>query len=303
MKMSKTSPPPKQKKYALSSFELRKPGLLELLFKRSFTVGMADYIFHIGIYGSIITGAIMEISNLIPTFASLFNGLGWLISWSHGATGIFLVVGGVGFVLRYLRNAGFRLACGRTFYVDFPFLLIIGVTGILQALAVFGLMPIVGFMSTSLQWVASIHVTIIYTWLIASLFLGGAIRHGLATVVWRLSDPDKKHALFLTFSDACGRCGRCVEFCAYHELRSGGKVEAPVLKLRRYFKMLENRSLPASEVKALTEHITACTMCGLCTGVCPFSFNFIDMYKELLAYASKINPPSPLGQKLAPQAI
>src|SRR5208337_4409200 len=150
-----------------------------------------------------------------------------LISWSHGVTGIFLIVGGVGFVLRYLRNASFRLACGRTFYVDFPFLLVIGVTGILQALAVFGLMPIVGFTSTSLQWVVSLHVTIIYIWLVASLFLGGSVRHGLATVVWTRTDPEKKHSLFLTFSDACGRCGRCVEFCAFHDLTGGGKVEAP----------------------------------------------------------------------------
>ena len=264
---------------------------------------MADFIFHVGIYGSIVTGAIMEISNLIPTFASLFNGLGWLISWSHGVTGIFLIVGGVGFVLRYLRNASFRLACGRTFYVDFPFLLVIGVTGILQALAVFGLMPIVGFTSTSLQWVVSLHVTIIYIWLVASLFLGGSVRHGLATVVWTRTDPEKKHSLFLTFSDACGRCGRCVEFCAFHDLTGGGKVEAPVLKLRRYFKMIENRFLPINEVQALTEHITACTMCGLCTGVCPFSFNFIDMYKELLAYARKINPTPTLVQNVSPKAI
>ena len=288
MKLNRKSS--REKTYALSSFELNKPGLLELLFKRSFTVGMADYAFHVGLYGSIATGALMEISNLIPAFAGLFDGLGWLVSWLHGVTGVFIVVGGLGFVLRYLRSPSFRLACGRTFYVDFPFLLVIGSTGILQALAVFGLMPIVGFTSTSLQWVASIHVMSIYGWIVASLFLGGAVRHGLATVVWRLSSTEKKHSLFLTFSDACGRCGRCVEFCAYHELRGGGKVEAPVLKLRRYSKMIANRSLPVSEVKALTEHIAACTMCGLCTGVCPFSFNFVDMYKELLLYASKVVP-------------
>ena len=56
--------PSKEKRYRLSSLNLEKPGLLELLFRRSFIVGLADYAFHIGLYGSIITGAIMEISNL-----------------------------------------------------------------------------------------------------------------------------------------------------------------------------------------------------------------------------------------------
>jgi ferredoxin len=298
-KMSKLSSS-RAKTYALSSFEVNKPGLVELLFKRSFTVGMADYLFHIGLYGSIITGALMEISNLVPGFADFFNGVGWLISWSHGATGVFIVVGGVGFVLRYFKKGSFRLATGRTFYVDFPFLLIIGVTGMLQALAVFGLMPVVGFTSSSLEWVASIHVTMIYTWILASLFLGGAVRHGLAVLMWRFTDPEKKHAQFLTFSDACGRCGRCVEFCSLYEATKGAGV-APVLKVRRYFKMIAAGSLTESEVKSIAEQTAACTMCGLCVAVCPFSFNFVDLYKELLAYASKVIPVPSVGGHTTPQ--
>ena len=292
MKMSESSSS-KAKRYALSSFELKKPGLLELLFKRSFAVGMADIVFHIGLYGSIITGAVMEISNLASSFADLFSGFGWLISWSHGATGFFILVGGVGFVLRYFKNANFRLACGRTFYVDFAFLLIIAVTGMLQALAVFGLMPVVGFMGYSLEWVASIHVTMIYTWILASLFLGGAVRHGLAVVVWRFTSPEKKRALFLTFSDACGRCGRCVEFCSLYDA-TRGVTQAPVLKLRRYFKMMATGSLPPSEVESIADQVAACTMCGLCGAVCPFSFNFVDLYKELLAYARQGLPTARL---------
>ena len=131
-------------------------------------------------------------------------------------------------------------------------------------------------------------MTTIYAWIVVSLLLGGAVRHALATVVWRLTSPEKKHAVSLTFSDACGRCGRCVEVCPLYEATDGAKVEAPVLKLRRYFRMVATRSLSAGEVKSIAEQTAACTLCGLCVGVCPFSFNFVDMYKDLLGYANKI---------------
>jgi ferredoxin len=292
----------KTKRYRLSSFDMHKPGLLELLFKRSFVVGVSDYVFHIGIFGSIITGAIAEISNLIAGSAELFNGFGWLVSRLHGVTGIFLMLGGLGFVLRYFRNRSFRVAYGRIFYLDLAFMGIIAITGSLQALPVFGLMQFDSFSAYSLRWVGSLHVTIIYVWIIASLFAGGAIRQGAAAVVWRLTSPENKHRLALVFSDACGRCGRCVEACPLYEAMDGSDVEAPVLKLRKYFKMIATKSLPASEIKLIAEQTAACTMCGLCVGVCPFSFNFVDMYKELLAYANKIYPLSSVKPLISPGA-
>ncbi len=281
-------PTPETKRYRLSSFDLSKPGLLALLFNRSVIVGMADYIFHIGLYGSIITGAITEISNFVPGFAGIFGGLGWLISWSHGVTGVLLVVGGAGFVAKYFMNRYFRLAYGRIFFLDLAFMLAIAITGTLQALAVFGLMQVNSFTAYPLTWAASIHVTIIYAWIVVSLFVGGAVRHALATVMWRTLSPGRKEAIFLTFSDACGRCGRCVEVCPLYEAMDGARVEAPVLKLRKYFRMVATGSLAAGEIKSIAEQTTVCTLCGLCAGVCPFSFNFVDMYKALLSYANKI---------------
>jgi ferredoxin len=300
--MAKTASP-KSKRYRLSSFNLTKPGLLTLLFRRSFIVGMSDFTFHIGLFGSIITGGIMEFSNLAPWFAAFFNGYGWLISWSHGVTGVFLVIGGAGFVARYVRNRYFRLAYGKTFYLDLAFMVTIAVTGTLQALAVFGLLPVVGFTPYPFEWAASIHVTMIYAWAVLSLFLGGAAKQAVAAVAWRLTSPANKHATFLTFSDACGRCGRCAEVCPLYEATGGADVEAPVLKLRKYFRMVAKGSLPASEVKSIAEQTTVCTLCGLCAGVCPFSFNFVDMYKWLLAYANRLYPLSPLGQSIAPQSV
>jgi ferredoxin len=180
---------------------------------------------------------------------------------------------------------------------------IITITGTLQALAVFGILPVVGFTVYLFEWSASIHVTMIYAWIILSLFLGGAVRQGAAAVAWRLTSPEKKYATFLTFSDACGRCGRCVEVCPLYEAMDGADVEAPVLKLRKYFRMVASGSLPASEIRSIVEQTAVCTMCGLCVGVCPFSFNFVDMYKWLLAYANKIYPTNSLGQRIAPQAV
>jgi ferredoxin len=187
------------------------------------------------------------------------------------------------------------------FYLDLAFLLTIAITGTLQALAVFGLIQVESFTVYPFKWVGSILVTAVYAWIVASLFLGGAVRHALATVVWRLASPEKRQAIFLTFSDACGRCGRCIEVCPVYEATDGAKVEAPVFKLRRYFKMIAARSLPADEIKSIAEQTAACTMCGLCVGVCPFSFNFVDMFKDLLAYAKKLYPIPSLKQHAAPQ--
>jgi NAD-dependent dihydropyrimidine dehydrogenase PreA subunit len=285
-----------ENKYRLASFDLVKPGFLTLLFKRSFIIGMADYIFHIGIYGSIITGAIMEISNFIPMFASMFSGFGWLIAWSHGVTGILLIVGGAGFVMRYFKNQYFALAWGKIFYMDLIFLLAIAITGILQGLPVFGVIAVIGFTPYSLSWVASIHITIIYAWIVTSLFVGGAVRHALATVVWRFTSTEKKHALFSTFSDACGRCGRCVEICSLYEATKGTS-QSPIVKLKKYFKAIATRSLTGEEIRSIGEQTALCTMCGLCAGVCPFSFDFVGMYKELLAYIGRAVPVTSLASE------
>lgn len=170
-------------------------------------------------------------------------------------------------------------------------MMVIAITGILQALPVFGFIPVDSFAPYSLQWIASIHVTTIYLWIVVSLFLGGAVRHALATFLWRFTSPDKRPAIFSTFSDACGRCGRCVEVCPLYEATNGAETEAPVLKLRKYFRKLATKSLSVAEIRSIAEQTAVCTLCCLCVGVCPFSFNFVDMYKDLLAYANKLYPP------------
>jgi ferredoxin len=293
---------PKAERYKLSSFNLEKPGLLALLFRRSLTVGKTDYVFHLGLYGSIITGALMEIAYLVPQFTRTFNGLGWRLSWLHAVTGILLLAGGFGLVSKYFKRPQFRLAWRGIFYLDLLFMAAVVITGSFQAVAVFGLMPAV-FVVYPLQWAGDLHVIFIGVWIVASLLYGGAVRHGLAAVAWRLTNTENKHSLAMAFSDACGRCGRCVEVCPLYEAMEGAAVEAPVLKLKRYFRMVATGSLLASEVKSIAEQTAVCTMCGLCAGVCPFSFNFVEMYKELLAYANKLYPTVSPGQLVVPETL
>jgi hypothetical protein len=201
----------KTTRFRVSSFTQEKPGLFALLFRRSFVVGLADYIFHFGLYGSIITGALLEITYLLPALANVFNGLGWKLSWSHGVVGVLLLSGGLGFIVKYVTNPYFRVAWGRIFYLDLLFMAVVTITGSLRALTVFGLMPADSTFSYPLEWAGSLHVLVILAWILASLLYGGAVRHALATVVWRFTSPLKRHALFMAFSNACGRCGRCVE--------------------------------------------------------------------------------------------
>jgi ferredoxin len=112
------------------------------------------------------------------------------------------------------------------------------------------------------------------------------VMHAVATLAWRVTKPEKKRPLFLTFSNACGRCGRCIDACSLYEAKTA--AEAPVFKLKRFYKMIATRTLTAAEIRLIAEQTAQCTLCGLCGSVCPFSFNFVDLYKELLASASKI---------------
>ncbi len=67
-------------------------------------------------------------------------------------------------------------------------------------------------------------------------------------------------------------------------------AEPPLLTLRRYSKMIADKSVPAAEIKSVTERLEACRLCGLCVAVCPFSFNFVDVRKRLISLANELHP-------------
>jgi len=276
-------------KYDLSSLQAKKPGLIALLFKRSFKVGISDFLFHIGLWGQIITGLIMEVPFLVRGTGTIFSGYGWLFSWTHGITGLLLLLGGLGLFLRYLRNPFFRLAYGKAFFVDLVFLIPLGLVGLIQFFEVFGFLNIVGFSVAALPYYGTLHLLLVYVWLVASFFAGGAVRHGIATIYWRFTKQDSGAAM-LSFSSACGKCGRCVAVCPSYEAYNHDPMEAPVLKLRKYYQIRRTRKLTPAEIKYVSEQMGTCTACNLCAGVCPFSFNYVAMYNAMLQEAKQIAP-------------
>lgn len=278
----------------LTSLKLKPPGLIELLLKRSFIISASDFVFHLGMIGLFLTALVMELSNLVPGFSSLFAGYGWLITRLHGITGAILLVGGVMYIYRYFSDRFFRLAYGRIFYVDLVFLVAIGTLGIMQSLQTWGFTPATeGF---------PLKIILVYSWLLVSLVGGGAVRHLMGTIGWRVfSMTGAMPAIYYSFSDGCGKCGKCIEVCPVYEAHGEREEDAPSLKLRKYLKMLATQKLSLNEVKKVAEDVYVCTLCGLCVGVCPYSFPYVSLYRDVLKYVNslyrnvempKVTPPA-----------
>jgi ferredoxin len=296
----------KESRFRLSSLQLKKPGLLELLFRRSLTVGPSDFLFHFGVWGSVITGLIMESAFLVNGVADYFAGMGGLLSWVHGITGLFILAGGIGFIVRYIRNPFFRLAYGRVFFLDLAFLGALAAAGTMHALPVFGFTPVSSFflftpaimqalpasftsvMFYYIRGAGTIHVLLVFSFVVVSFLGGGAVRHAVGSIAWRLTDPESKPTSAMVFRDACGKDGRCVEVCPAFEAFNGNIMEAPVIKLRKYYEIQRSRKLTPSEVRYVSEQMAVCAQCNLCAGVCPYSFNYVAMYYDMLAHAQEL---------------
>lgn len=263
------------KEYELSSLEMKRPGLTELLTKRA---SKEDILFHWGMIGAVASAAIIELIYLIPQLSAA----GEALLWAHGIVGALLILGGLSYLIKYWRNEYFVLATDRIFLVDTAFLAAIAASGSIISLKVLGVLPPTAF---GLEGI--IHVTLTYTWLIISLFFNGAAKHALATIVWRIYGKEKVTANPLIFASACGRCGKCIEVCPLYEAY-GKEDEAPALKLRMYLKKLTAENVNVEEKKKIAEEVYVCTLCGLCVGVCPYTFNFVEVYKKILAQTNML---------------
>lgn len=264
------------KKYKLSSLELKPPGLIELLTERA---TKTDILFHWSMIGVLITALIMELFYFISPPSTLSTPF----LWAHGVLGSFLIFGGLAYFVKYWRDDYFVLTTNRMFLVDTLFIAAIATSGAMLSLKVLGILP-----PTALGVEGTLHVSLTYTWFVVSLFFNGAARHALATIVWRLYGTAKTMSNPSIFSDACGRCGKCVDACPLFEAYNGREEEAPALKLRKYLKKLATEDLSVEEKKKIVEDVYVCTLCGLCVGVCPYSFNFVDLYKTLLAQVNEL---------------
>jgi NAD-dependent dihydropyrimidine dehydrogenase PreA subunit len=213
--------------------------------------------------------------------ADLFQGWGWTVTWAHALFGLAATLGFAGVLVRFSKNPYFRTAADRVFYIDTAFLSVIGISGSVLFLQLVGLMNPGSGIATML------HVAAAIAWLATSLFMDGLVAHGLATVLYRLHLKGRRDvAAYKAFGSACGRCGKCTEICPQYEASGGQPVEAPALKVRQGLNRLR-KSGSRAEAKRLTEEMYACTLCGLCVGVCPYSFRHYDLYTTLLAQVNR----------------
>jgi ferredoxin len=262
-----------QKKPKLASITLKPPGLVELLIGRTFLVNPFSTVFHLGMVVALLTGILMEIM-YFTGFSTVLQGWGWTVTWIHGLFGLATAIGFVGVLVRFARNRLFRLASGNMFYVDAAFIVIISVSGFVLLLEILGVSP------AASGWWTTIHLTSVIAWLIISLFTGGLVAHAVATVVYRFTNS-RSPAAFQAFNSACGRCGRCVEVCPQYEASNERPEDAPALKVRRYLNVFR-KGASLKELKAMAEDVYVCALCGLCVGVCPYSFRHYDLYMSLL---------------------
>jgi ferredoxin len=223
---------------------------------------------------SLITGILMEIM-YFTGLSGVLQGWGWTVTWTHGLFGVATTVGFLGILTRFARNESFRLASGKMFYVDAVLLAVISISGLILLLEIFGILP------AASGWWTTIHLTSVIGWLIISLFGGGLVAHAVATLVYRFTDR-RSPAAFRAFNSACAGCGRCVEVCPLYEASNGRREEAPALKVRQYLKAFKNGA-SLGDLKAMVEDVYVCALCGLCVGVCPYSFRHYDLYTSLLA--------------------
>lgn len=263
----------------LTSITLRRPGLFALFFRRTYLVSLASTIFHVGMVVALLTGLIMEVLYLTG-IGGVFRGGGWGLTWVHGIFGLLLVVGLVGVVLRFAINPFFRLASGRMFYVDAAFLTVISVSGLVLLGQIWGLLR------PTTTWWSLIHLVSVLAWLIVSLFFHGKVAHAVATLVYRFT-RQRTPAAFRAFSDACSGCGKCVEICPAYLGSAGKPEEAPALKVRRYMRALA-KGAPPAEAKQMAEAVYTCSLCGLCTAACPYSFRHYDLYMTMLKQADQL---------------
>lgn len=264
----------------LASLTPTPPGLWELLTRRTWVVSPASTVLHIGMVVSLITGILLELM-FLTGLAGLFQGWGWTVTWAHALCGLAATLGFAGVLVRFSKSPHFRMAADRVFYIDTAFLAVIGISGIVLFLQLVGLMSPGSGLATMLHMVSAI------AWLVASIFMDGLVAHGLATVAYRLNLRGKRDAAaFKAFGSACGRCGKCIEICPQFEASGGQPVEAPALKVRQGLNRLRQGGSQA-ELKHLAEEMYACTLCGLCVGVCPYSFRHYDLYTTLLAQVNR----------------
>jgi len=243
-------------------------GLLEMLFKWSYKTYPDILVFHLGMLGELVTGALIELS-------SIFGG-GWILSWIHGGFGAILIVGGLAILMRYLTSKPFRLASDPMIIIDTLFVAVISVSGTFMSLVN------LGFMEPAQNPWPLIHVVSVYLWFVISLFGGGAARHAVGLLIWRISGKDSSNIELAR--NACMKCGECIKVCS--KVTKKDYEETPVARIRDLLMNYELlfESPQSSDVKRIIDETIYgdCRWCKLCTRSCPIAWDKPEMLKELV---------------------
>lgn len=249
-------------------------GLLEMLFKWSPKNYPEILVFHLGMFGNLLTGALIELS-------SIFGG-GWVLSWAHGGFGAILIVGGLAILIRYLTSKPFRLTSDPMIIIDSLFVAVISISG-----SFISLMNL-GFIRPAQNPWPLIHVVSVYLWFIVSLFGGGAVRHAVGLIIWRISGRDSSNIELAR--NACMKCGECIKVCS--KITKKDYEETPAARIRdllmNYDLLFE--SPPSPDVKRIIDETIYgdCRWCRLCTRSCPIAWDKPEMLKELVESLGKL---------------
>ncbi len=175
---------------------LNPPGLFEMLLKRTFRANCYSGVFHLGMASALLTGISLEIL-YFSGLAAFLGGWGWLLTWAHGLVGLTAAVGFAGILARYRSDKLFKPTAGKMFKIDAVLIGIILITGIVLALRMLDLLPVLW------GWETTIHLVAVITWLLVSLLRGGLVAHAVSSIVYSYT-PSRSQAASQAFSTIGG---------------------------------------------------------------------------------------------------
>jgi NADPH-dependent glutamate synthase beta subunit-like oxidoreductase/ferredoxin len=170
---------------------LNPPGLIEILVRRTFRANSFSGIFHLGMATVLLTGIMLAIV-YFSGMAGVFGGWGWILTWIHGLLGLTTAVGFAGILARYRSDKLFKPTAGKMFKIDAVLIGIILITGIILALRMLDLLPVLW------GWETTIHLVAVIVWLLVSLLRGGLVAHAVSSIVYSYTAP-RSQAAFEAF--------------------------------------------------------------------------------------------------------
>ncbi len=166
----------------LTAVELKPPGLIELLFKKTYEITIWSTFLHVGMFVTLITGITIECLYLTG-FSYLLGGYSWVVMWTHGFFGLFAIIGFIGILVRIFTKPYLKPTSGRLFYLESTLVVIVGLTGVVLLARMLNIIPVLW------GWETTLHIVSVTAWLVVSSFKGGLIHHAIFSTIYPYADP------------------------------------------------------------------------------------------------------------------